>query len=163
MTDPTMLPPRGLAKVGTGSSAVPGAVPPARPVRRTVVTIGIVVAMLAAACSGGKGSSAGGARPGEPVAEPPAGPPAHGKCPLTGQDPPRGVSLNRPILAVKIDGLLAAEPQVGLDAADVVYDEPVEGGLAWYLAIFQCGNPSRVGPVREARPVDPDILAVGGE
>jgi len=72
------------------------------------------------------------------------------------------VSLDRPVLAVKIDGLLAAEPQEGLDAADVVYDEPVEGGLAWYLAIFHCGNPSRVGPVREARPVDPDILSLYG-
>jgi hypothetical protein len=72
------------------------------------------------------------------------------------------VSLDRPVLAVKIDGLLEAEPQAGLDAADVVYDEPVEGGLAWYLAIFQCGNPPRIGPVREARPVDPDLLSLYG-
>ena len=40
------------------------------------------------------------------------------------------------ILVVKIDDTLAARPQIGLDRADVVYIEQVEGGLTRLAAVF---------------------------
>ncbi len=65
---------------------------------------------------------------------------------------------SRPALAVKVDNVAAALPQVGLEEADVVYEEPVEGGLTRLVAIFQSRLPDRVGPVRSARTTEDMIL-----
>jgi hypothetical protein len=64
---------------------------------------------------------------------------------------------DRPALAVKIDANIEAEPQSGLDVADVVYEEPVEGDTR-YLAIFQSTDPGVAGPIRSVRPMDGDIM-----
>ncbi len=64
-----------------------------------------------------------------------------------------------PVLAVKIDHTGASYPRVGLSKADVVYVEPVEGGLTRLLAIFSSSMPAKVGPVRSARESDVDLLA----
>ncbi len=79
------------------------------------------------------------------------------RAPLTGL--PYGFLQNpaRPALAVKIDGAPEAQPQVGLDVADVVYEEPVEG-LIRYIAIFHSKDPGDVGPIRSARPMDADLI-----
>ena len=69
---------------------------------------------------------------------------------------------NGPVLAVKIDDTTAAHPQIGLEDADVVYIEQVEGGLTRLAAIFSSVIPERVGPVRSARISDIDILAQYG-
>ncbi|MET7271903.1 DUF3048 domain-containing protein [Streptomyces flaveolus] len=63
-----------------------------------------------------------------------------------------------PVLAVKVDNAPAARPQRGLDAADVVYVEPVEGGLSRLMAIYATGLPESVGPVRSARESDLELL-----
>ncbi|MCX4419777.1 DUF3048 domain-containing protein [Streptomyces mirabilis] len=63
-----------------------------------------------------------------------------------------------PVLAVKIDNVSAARPQTGLDAADVVYAEQVEGGLSRLMAIYASKLPSAVGPVRSARESDLELL-----
>ena len=62
------------------------------------------------------------------------------------------------VLAVKIDDTNAAHPQIGLEDAEVVYIEQVEGGLTRLAAIFSTVIPQRVGPVRSARISDIDIL-----
>jgi hypothetical protein len=79
-------------------------------------------------------------------------------APLTGL--PYGILQNpdRPALMVKTDGAREAEPQLGLDVADVVYEEPVEG-LIRYIAVFHSRDPGDVGPVRSARPMDANIIA----
>lgn len=118
------------------------------------------MALIATGCS--KGAPAAAPHKSTSVASSPV-PPATGNCPLTDQAPPSGVSVSRPILAVKVDDSIpGADPQAGLDAADIVYDEPIEGNLDWFLALFQCGNPSTVGPVREAENEDPSILSQYG-
>ncbi|MFG3151850.1 DUF3048 domain-containing protein [Streptomyces sp. NPDC048219] len=63
-----------------------------------------------------------------------------------------------PVLAVKVDNAPAARPQKGLDAADVVYVEPVEGGLSRFMAIYATRLPESVGPVRSARESDLELL-----
>ena len=70
--------------------------------------------------------------------------------------------INGPVLAVKIDDTNAAHPQIGLEDADVVYIEQVEGGLTRLAAIFSSIIPERVGPVRSARISDIDILSQYG-
>lgn len=70
--------------------------------------------------------------------------------------------IDGPVLAVKVDDTRAAHPQAGLEDADLVYIEQVEGGLTRLAAIFSSEIPSRVGPVRSARISDIDILAQYG-
>jgi len=66
------------------------------------------------------------------------------------------------ILAVKIDDTVSARPQIGIDRADVVYIEQVEGGLTRLAAIFSSEIPSEIGPIRSARISDIEILAQYG-
>jgi hypothetical protein len=63
-----------------------------------------------------------------------------------------------PVLAVKIDNIVYARPQTGLQSADIIYVIPVEGGLTRFMAIFSSHFPPVVGPVRSARQSDLDIL-----
>ena len=67
------------------------------------------------------------------------------------------------MLAVKIDNTPAARPRIGLDVADVVYVEPVEGGLTRLLAVFSRKLPPEVGPVRSGRESDVDLVANYGK
>jgi len=88
-----------------------------------------------------------------------AAPAAAVTCPLTGTPVPGGGPVPpRPALAVKIDNYPAARPQSGMDKADVVFEEPVEGGITRYAAVFQCQDAPLVGPVRSARNIDIGIL-----
>jgi hypothetical protein len=66
------------------------------------------------------------------------------------------------ILVVKIDDTVAARPQIGIDRADVVYIEQVEGGLTRLAALFSSEIPTRIGPIRSARISDIEILAQYG-
>jgi len=69
---------------------------------------------------------------------------------------------NGPVLVVKIDDTRSARPQVGLEFADVVYIEQVEGGLTRLAAVFSSSIPPRIGPVRSARISDIELLAQYG-
>jgi hypothetical protein len=78
-------------------------------------------------------------------------------CLLTGQDPPRRVDPARPAVAIKVENSPQARPQSGLEEADVVFEEIVEGGITRFLVIFHCHDSRQVGPVRSARFDDPKI------
>ena len=79
-------------------------------------------------------------------------------CPLTGEPVPGSEVPDRPALAIKIENAPEARPQAALNEADVVVEEPVEGGYTRFIAVFQCADSSRVGPVRSGRTTDPDYL-----
>lgn len=79
-------------------------------------------------------------------------------CPLSGLSAPGGSVPPRPALAIKVDNYPQARPQAGLDKADVVFEEPVEGGITRLVAVFQCQGAGLVGPIRSARAVDAQIL-----
>lgn len=68
-----------------------------------------------------------------------------------------------PIVVVKIDDTDQAHPQVGIDKADLIYIEQVEGGLVRLAAIFSTEIPDYIGPVRSARISDIDLLAQYGK
>jgi hypothetical protein len=84
-------------------------------------------------------------------------------CPLTGAPPASGSVPQLPALAVKVDNYPDARPQSGLDKADIVFEEPVEGGITRYVAIFQCQQAPLVGPIRSARNIDIGILGQFGQ
>jgi TolA-binding protein len=63
-----------------------------------------------------------------------------------------------PALAVKIDNVGSALPQAGINQADVVWEEAVEGGFSRLAAVFHSEAPSVVGPVRSMRTSDVDLL-----
>jgi hypothetical protein len=52
----------------------------------------------------------------------------------------------------------AARPQYGLSTADMVVEEPVEGGITRFIVIYQCQNAPRIEPMRSGRMIDPQIL-----
>lgn len=81
-------------------------------------------------------------------------------CPLSGVE--RDSVPQRPALAIKVENLPAARPQTGLSWADIVYEEPVEGGITRFIAVYQCQDASRVEPVRSARLTDVDIMVQFG-
>ncbi len=102
--------------------------------------------------------------PADTAAPAPAGPAI---APFTGLAVDDPSVLARPPLVVKIDNHPDAPPQRGLNQADVVYEEVVEG-LTRFAAVFQSqdtpsapDNPdlAAVGPIRSARTTDIDILA----
>lgn len=84
-------------------------------------------------------------------------PPFEGVAALTGVAADESIT-NRPILAVKIDNVPRARPQWGLDGADAIIEENVEG-VTRFVGLFHSNLPDRVGPVRSARTGDLDLFA----
>lgn len=87
-------------------------------------------------------------------------------CPLTGTPAPGNVVPDRPAIVVKVDNYSSgalpqpyARPQAGLDRADVIFEEQVEGSITRYLAVFQCHGAPLVGDVRSARLLDIGIAS----
>ena len=85
-------------------------------------------------------------------------PPKYPTAPLSGLVDPTGLSVKRPSLTVKIENTPEALPQWGVDQADVVYEEIVNGGITRLAAIFNSHAPAKVGPVRSVRPTDTQIV-----
>lgn len=84
-------------------------------------------------------------------------------APFTGLPDPTGVSLTRSSVAVKIENTPEARPQSGLDEADVVYEEVVDGGITRFWAVFNSNAPENIGPVRSVRAMDPQVVSpLGG-
>lgn len=115
---------------------------------RFLLAGGLGALLLVTACSGADHKPASTATSSTTTTAA-AKPTPSGPVPLTGG----------PVLAVKVDDTENARPRVGLDQADVVYVEPVEGGLTRLLAVFSRHLPTQVGPVRSGRESDVDLLA----
>ncbi len=125
-------------------------------VRRSCALVAALCVPIALSACGSSGGS--------------SSPPVHHvvTCPLTGTPAPGGVVPRRPALVVKVDnysnGPLPisppyARPQTGLNAADVIFEEQVEGVITRYAAVFQCHAAPLVGDVRSARQLDIGILS----
>ncbi|HZD69586.1 MAG TPA: DUF3048 domain-containing protein [Actinomycetes bacterium] len=112
----------------------------------------VVLLVLLAGCGGKSGSRA--AAPGSSTTSSTA--PV--TFPLTGLPTGGAAIAARPALSVKIDNIGAARPQAGLNTADIVVEEPVEGGLTRLFATWQSKDAGQIGPVRSARPVDALLL-----
>ena len=71
--------------------------------------------------------------------------------PLTGEPMESKYENNRPV-AVMLNNLKAAQPQLGISQADIIYEVPAEGGITRMLGVYQSlegvGN---LGSIRSAR------------
>jgi hypothetical protein len=84
-------------------------------------------------------------------------------APLTGLQSTDTDVATRPAVTVKIDNAPKARPQSGLDVADVVFEEKVEGSVVRFLSVFQSKEADSVGPIRSLRSTDPPIVTpLGG-
>ena len=119
-----------------------------------IVTAALAASLVLAACSSGAVEEPSPS-PTETTASPSPTPDA--AYPLTGvttDDP----LLDQPVVAVKIENTPSAYPLAGIDEADVVYEQIVEGGVTRFAALFHSALPERVGPVRSGRFVDVPLL-----
>jgi hypothetical protein len=123
----------------------------------------LVGAALAAVCATSLAACSRGTEGSAPTTSTTATTTVGERCPLTDLPAPNGVVPPRPALAVKVDNYVAARPQSGLDDADIVFEEPVEGGITRLVAVFQCENAPSVGPIRSARNIDIGILGQFGQ
>jgi hypothetical protein len=134
---------------------------------RTAAIAALGVAALAlTACSGSTSTAASSSSPSvspsdaasvSPSPSTSVGIPA-GASPFSGR--PGGAG--KPVLVVKFDNTLNAQPHTGLKSADIVYVEEVEFGLTRIAAVFSSVLPRTVGPIRSARISDIDLLAQFG-
>ncbi|MEX2587810.1 MAG: DUF3048 domain-containing protein [Actinomycetota bacterium] len=124
--------------------------------RKRLCLLLLVLLLAGAACNNDEPPATSAASPSPSPSPSPEPEPV--RCPLTGVEAPDGLDLDRPALAFKIDNHPRARPPAGLESADIVYEELVEGGLTRFLGINHCGDAEDLGPTRSAREVDPDIL-----
>ena len=130
--------------------------------RRVAVWFTVVVACLAlGACSGGK-KKTDPTTPSAPSSSSTTAGAAGPVAPLTGLPLADDGIRNRPLLVVKVDNHPEARPQFGIDRADVMVEEKVEGGLSRFMALFHSQDVDRVGPVRSLRSTDPKWLQPEG-
>jgi hypothetical protein len=140
---------------GPGAAATPGSLAPMsnRLIRPSTLAV-VVLSVLGAACGGGKKAASGTTTTTQPAPSTTTAPAVAANAgPLTGlaADPPGPA---RPALVVKIDNAPRARPQAGINDADVVVEEGVEGGVTRFATLFQSHDAPAVGPVRSARSTD---------
>jgi hypothetical protein len=82
----------------------------------------------------------------------------NGQWPLTGEKL-EGDLPDHPVYVVKVDNTGNSAPQLGLDQADMVVEELVEGGLTRLATFFYENTPDIVGPVRSMRATDIGIVS----
>lgn len=142
-----------------------------RHTRSTVTAVIVASTMLvSAACTGGSDSATTPPAP-APVSTSPST--THTPKPKPKKQPKKQPKRNpytgqgpvpkRPTIAVKIDDTAPGRPQVGINKADIVYVEAVEGGLTRLAAIYGTYKPRAVGYVRSTRPSDPELLRQYGK
>ncbi len=71
--------------------------------------------------------------------------------PLTGLKVITPTMLQRRPLMVRVGNDPVARPQIGLDKADMVYEELVEWWITRFTAIYLTNDPPIIGPIRSAR------------
>lgn len=79
--------------------------------------------------------------------------------PLTGVEAESKDAIEHPALSMKIENVQDARPQVGLEHADIVWEQMVEGGLSRFNVVFHSDLPESAGPMRSVRPMDAGISA----
>ena len=85
----------------------------------------------------------------EPQPEPEPEPPYIN--PLTGEGCWEDIAQNRPV-AIMLNNLKKALPQLGVSQADIIYEAPAEGGITRMMAVYQSvEGVGALGSVRSAR------------
>ena len=127
--------------------------------RRLLAAVVTVVALVGAACGGGgddkDDATTTTKRETTTTADPRVPAPLSGRL----MDPD---DAGRPVVSVKVDNSNQGRPQAGIDKADLVFEEMVEGGVTRFIALFHSEESDLIGPIRSMRPSDPAIVAPFG-
>jgi len=128
---------------------------------RRALALAAAVLLITTACGGKKRAAPPATTTTSSVTTTTAPPPVY---PLTGLPVDDPAKLARPALVVKIDnadgsGSNSARPQLGLNQADVVYEEKVEGSVTRLAAVFHSTDADPVGPIRSARSTDVAVFS----
>jgi hypothetical protein len=129
--------------------------------RRTAALLATLA--LVAGCSSGKPKAHPTTPPPTTASPTPSPTPKPTVPPLRSPFTGLPVAKLRPVLALKVDNAPLARPQTGLDKADIVYEEAVEGRTTRFLAIFSSQDAPDIGPVRSVRESDLELLREYGK
>jgi len=77
------------------------------------------------------------------------------RCPFDGEELDE-TTLDTPVL-VSIDNHPHARPATGLQQADIIFENPVQGYSTRFVALFGCDTVPAVGPVRSGRWIQVDL------
>ena len=133
--------------------------------RTTMLSVLLAAGLALSACSGDDSPSSKAS----PDADQRDGATLVARSPLTGLELEDGLPAN-PAFVVKIENSNGGEPQYGVQKADLVVEEMVEGGITRLAAVYHSTVPSKIGHVRSLRgtdagiaaPVDGHVVASGG-
>lgn len=136
--------------------------------RRALVAALAALALVAAACGGNKGKAADASKDGQYASTtteanaPSTSAVPKVPSPLTGLPVDADVAA-RPAVSVKIDNSDEGRVQeVGIDKADLLIEEKVEGTVTRFIAVFQGQDADLVGPIRSVRATDSNIVGEFG-
>ncbi|WP_249043204.1 DUF3048 domain-containing protein [Georgenia thermotolerans] len=126
--------------------------------RRALVALGAAALLALTACTSRSEPEPAPTTPSPTVDLPtkPTPKPVPARWPLTGV---AGEVEQRPAMSVKVENSVSARPQTGLEAADIVWEEMVEGGITRFNAVYHSVIPEEIGPIRSVRPMDAAISA----
>jgi hypothetical protein len=123
--------------------------------RRAFVPL-LALTLVAGACSGGDDSGSEKKSSTTPKETTTTLPPKVA-APLTGAMMER-TEAGRPAVSVKVNNTKEGGVQAGIDQADVLFEERVEGGFTRFVAVFHSQDSDLVGPIRSIRPTDPALV-----
>lgn len=133
-----------------------------RRIRRISLAVIAGAALLVSCGSNGEGGSGpaapGGAPPASETTTTTAAPvPTY---PLSGLPVTDPAQAAKPALVIKIDNVdQPSRPQAGINQADIVYEEKIEGPISRFAAVYQSTEVELVGPVRSGRSTDVAIVS----
>ena len=126
--------------------------------KRMLLPLGLALALSLTACSSGDPAPLDPVRPSLPVqSEEPAvtatpQPEESGRNPLTGEPMDEELAARRPV-AVMLNNIKAALPQLGNSQADIIYECLAEGGITRMLGVYQAPQDvEMIGSIRSSRP-----------
>jgi hypothetical protein len=137
---------------GMHSRAIARRGPVSGPARLVALLTLAVLSLTLTACGGGSGKAS------VPDSQPiQGGTELAALWPLTGE-PVTGATPDHPVLVTKIDNTENSRPQLGLNKADLITEELVEGGMTRLAVFFYKNLPKVAGPVRSMRASDIGIV-----
>ena len=119
-----------------------------------LAAVAAVLSLVLTACGGSEAENAADRPRSQPIE---GGKELAAIWPLPGQ-PATSETPERPVLVTKVDNTSSSQPQVGLDKADLITEEMVEGGVTRLAVFYYSQLPRQAGPVRSMRATDIGIV-----